>query len=231
MGYKIKPSLSWINAYTIGIVPPSGRSAYLSIGDREFEITSTLEASTGRDGIGGMLNGVVSANTAYYVYAILIDQFPVLGISLNPPTEGPGFGTWTYIGAIATREGSATICQFQSAGGVTLFDDDIETETHSGDTTWTSYIYGSLPVTAKMACVKLFTDGAGGVEDIVAVNGTGTTNNYPVICYSQVLNVTNYNQGWVPIVTPQTMYLYTSDAAATASVYMTGWQEAPWEYP
>lgn len=226
-----KPGFRRGTANTIVVDANTKAPRIFKIGDAWQTASSELVCDVRRTGAGGLDRGVLAANTAYYLYAVYVDRRVQLVASVHPPSQGPEVSAeWTYLGAFATREGSATVCEFQSVNGVTAFDDDIESEAHTGDLYFTAYTFESLPVTAKVAFCKILTNGAGGVEDLVGANGTGTSNNYPLVQRSQVLNVDNYGFGAIPLTTPQRIYLVTSDATQTVTVLLTGWREDPSEW-
>lgn len=216
-------------------VPASSTSpAVVIIGSSLYKNVTDTSADLDTSGRNGLDEGTKAANTPYYLYAIAAvngENFDLL-ISDNPPTTGPtGYTSYSYLGSFCTIAGAATIAEFTSENGFMLFSDEVETETHTGDTNWTSTTFASMPTTIKKAYLRLFLDPAGsdGANDTVAVSPIsggsdilvkrGTTNDRDV-----------YDYGWCPVLTAQTLYLRTSDADNTCDVRVFGWQENPLEW-
>lgn len=224
MGYKKKPPLTWVNAQTVGIVPPTGHSSFLYIGEREFEISSSLEAN-----LANVVTGPAVANTAYYAYGVLENDQPKLILDIHSPLEKSG-EAWTYLGAVATSEAVVEIEPFTMSHGQLIINDDIEREEHTGDTNITELTFLSMPVTIQSAWMFISHNGVGVVESYVRLSGTNSTDN-SLITRSQAAAVTNYTFGWVAIFTDKTVWMNLSDAATLGYAYLQGWQEDPELYP
>lgn len=226
-GYVKKPPLTWIDANTVGLVGTDTVPIWLTIGEHTGRLSGTLRANIGASGLGGMASGTVAASTAYYVYAVLSGGMPYLIIDATPPTQGPsGYGTWTYLGAVATQEAAAEIYPFCVQAGYCRSDQNIEGESHTGDTTATPYVFAAMPVTATKASFRLRYDGTNTGAEYGRIAGTlagnaGTTGFLGVSGSDLFANLD------CPIVTPQTVYLYTHHAGNTVYAYLNGWQEDP----
>lgn len=228
-GYVKKPPLSWIDANTVGLVATDTVPIWLTIGEKTGRLSGTLRANIGASGLGGMAEGAVAVNTAYYVYAVLSGGSPQLIIDATPPTQGPsGYGTWTYLGAVATDSGSVSITAFQVVGGAYIADNEIEYEEHTGNTNQSAESFGSLPVTAKKAWGQLGVSAGGVAGAVVYAAGTSAGTSQDALSAHCEVNARDvYNAGWVPIFTPNIIYLRTSDAAQTVRFELSGWQEDP----
>lgn len=228
-----KPRYKAASAGTTVTVPGSAAApACVIINGNVYANVSNETCDLSTAGRGGLDTGAIAANTPYYLYAvpnIAGDGFDLVA-SVTAPTTGPtGFTAWTYIGSFCTELNSAAIEPFQASGGVLLHDDDIEYTAHTGDTTTTAKTYASMPTTVTAAYGFTSHNGAGAVESSLAVSGTSAGGDN-ILVRSQVLNVSNYSYGWVPVFTAQTLWLTLSDAATLGRFYLCGWREDPGAY-
>lgn len=215
------------------VVPASaGSPAIVYINGVYYTNTSdhTMDIDTsGRDGLD---TGAKAANKAYYLYAIPPTSGSTFDLvcSLNPPTSGPsGFANWSYLGAFATKDALTNIVPFRSINGVCLADDEIESESHTGNTTVTAKTFECLPVTAHHASGRLDSNGPNTNINHRAA-GISTVGNVGLIVNSQVANIPVYISGFFAVFTAQTVYLSTGNAGNTVTFNLNGWIEKPTEY-
>lgn len=230
-GYRMKPSYEYSSAKKV-IVPASATSpAYFVLGSRAFTVTATLTCNANVTGAGGLTDGTFSANTIYYLYGVLSSNQVKLLLDHRPPTVGPsGFEAWTYLGACPTYEGSAAFAPFIATSGVLMSDNEIETESHNGDTSLTTKTFESMPTTAKHGFFLIQLEGTSADSNGRIVGRSGESTNNGAIQELQVSGVENFNTGWVPMFTAQTVYVLNSSSANTLYAYLMGWREAPHEF-
>jgi hypothetical protein len=202
----------------------------LSILDRD------LECDLSTNGYGSLDTGSIAANTPYYLYLVPhpVRVVEIVASASDPSTglDGEDYPRWTYIGACATSSSGASFQEFQATGGKYLCVNEIERETLTGTTTMTQKQFDCLPLTARIGIFQVFLspnvgDGAGDYVQIGGVNGADTS-----FIYGQVASISISDGGIeTPIITPQNIWLRTSDADNTCQVDLNGWQEDPTEWP
>lgn len=204
---------------------------YFFINGQLYEATSSLTCDLSASGVGGLDTGSVAANTPYYLYGV--NNAGAIGLiaSASDPNTGPtGYTYWTYIGALATKSGSAVLSNFKASNGYLHSDEPIDTANHTGDTTSTAKTLSSMPVTVDKVYIEIYSSGAEVVGTIITASGQ-STNFGPIVARCLVAGSTVSNFGFVPIFTDQTVYLRVSDATFTVNCELYGWIEDPTEWP
>lgn len=225
------------HAATTGVtvtVPGSTDSpAVVFIDGKIYANTSDETCVLSGSGRSGLDTGTIAANTPYYLYAIPATSgrgFDVVASAADPTTGPTGFGSWSYIGSCATYYSAATIYRFQSTGGK-LVTVGISTDNETGGTSgYVSHTISNMPLTVKIAYMRMVGDcGTGGSKtDDIYLSGDNV--NYHLRLRWIDSGTTLYTKGWVPIYTPQTVYISADSANFDPYVGLCGWQENPMEY-
>lgn len=204
------------------IVPASSaKPARFYIDGTSYTVTSDLSLTPSG----------LSANTPYYLYATLSGETVVLELSATSPATRTG-SAWTYLGAASTEDGSATLRPFQSLGGMYISKDSIESYSFDGGVDGTGpheQAFAAMPTTASQAYFALRAEGANAGGTARVTSGSSTTDSVLIVA-QQVSGVNNYINGWVPILTNQTVWIRLSNSANDCRVQLLGWQEEPWRY-
>jgi hypothetical protein len=224
------------NGTTDITVPATTAIPALFVIDGElFEITSDLACDLSASGVGGLDTGAVAANTPYYLYGVRDSGTVGIIASASDPGTGPsGYTEWTYIGAVATREAAADMRPFTAVGGFLVSDDEIESQSHTGGTTWSSETFASMPTTTLMAYGRLL--GTGGNNALVRASGAPTagssTSDNALLQGVLTSGATedNINFGYIPIYTANTILLRTNNSGNTVSFNLHGWVEDTMRY-
>ena len=230
LGRYIKPGYEWYRDNEIRIRASANRPAYFVIGGKATRVTGDLLCNLAASGAGGMVAGIsLTANTPYYLYAYDNNGSVALTTDERDPSEGPrNTDSWTYIGAIASKENSANLERFVSSGGEYWAATQIENYSHTGDTISTPQVFNALPLTARAAEFRFDIDG-NNVPAVAqlspdGVNVTLTTSQFPVGNFETRMT------GKVPILTAQTVYHRVNDAADEVTTELMGWVEDPSEW-
>lgn len=147
----------------------NGRPTHISIGGQSYTPASSLTLNTGTVGALGLDTGTLTANTLYYVYAIVNQSSLAMSIvaSLNGPTSGPtmpsGYGTaYKVIGTFLTDATPSVLI----VSGYSGFPGTFAIAPASGSTgsnpSWD--IPGSINIAALTASFQMNSTGGGGVE-------------------------------------------------------------------
>jgi len=230
-----KPGYRSNIADTSQVIVPAATTtpAVVMIEGEMFANTSNATMDLDTAGRNGLDTGAKAANTAYYLYAITPVSgrgFDVVTSVTNPATGPTGFSNWSYIGAFCTVEAASTIANFQASNGEIVFEDEVEDNTHTGNTSFSAETFNALPSTVKKAWMYISVTGA--ATDVVRAAGTNVSVSTNAIIVRQIVaNSSNFGFGWVPIFTANTIYLLTDDAGNTVTGNLMGWQEDPMEYP
>lgn len=207
----------------------STQPAFFIIGGRVHTVISDLTCVLGSVGIGGLSEGSLEINTAYYLYAVFDKTKVRLIADKRDPETGPrAVGDWTYLGAFATEETTADIAEFQALNGSVYFDEAIGDEEHTGDTNYTQKTFENLPVTARVGMFELRIDG----PDIGGYAALSSSDAHSAIRTGR-LSVANQEvivMACVPILTAQKVYIKTGDADDTVRATLFGWIEDPASY-
>lgn len=223
-----RPSFRAHPTQTDKVVLPASVSSpkYFSIGGQIFELTQDQTLDMDASGVDGLDTGSKATNTLYYLYGINNQGSFALITSVNPPTTGPvGYTDWTYLGSFRTHASGAVV-GFHYLNG--RFQGEVpDVVSHTGNTNYTSK--GLLiPDTAKFVTGMIgIVATATGWVDIAPTATPGSTGHYHEI------GATSGNWfAWacVPIVTPHTIYIKTSNSANTGYLQASGWIEDPTEW-
>jgi len=93
-----------------------GQPTIVKVGGQAYTPSSTVTLNTGTTGINGIDTGTFTANTLYYVYAVVSGGVLGLIISTTAPSTGPtGFtSAYKYLAKFRTLVGSAAIADVNS---------------------------------------------------------------------------------------------------------------------
>jgi len=216
---------------TVTVPASVSNPIYFVVNGQIYEASSDLTCDLSGSGVGGLDTGSVAANTPYYLYGV--DNSGSIGViaSASDPDTGPtGYTYWTYIGAVATSKAAATLRAFSASNGFLMAQDDIENNSHTGDTSSNAETYNSMPVTIDKAYfwLRVVNGEVAGASSYIESTSSG---NVAILLVSQANNVSNSTEGFVPIFTPQTIYLRTTNAAQRVQADLAGWQEDPARWP
>lgn len=226
-----RPGYRYHSSKAVQVVASSTAPVYFLIGGQVLKSETTLVCDLSRNGIDV---GSVAAATVYYLFAVNVNDAPILVCSVRPPTSGPvSFDSWTYLGAFAT-DASKEINPFVSCGGLFMW--------NTGATAFDVSVTNGSPATAKAliipttarcvycrsswATVQTVGNGlfvGSSTADVLTIHrGTSTT-------VSQV----SPSFWWRPIQEEQTIYAYVTDGTAptdNATIRVVGWIENPKEF-
>jgi len=202
------------------------------IGNRVYIVNEGLTCNFATTGAGGLDRGDVAANTPYYLYAVVSSGSIKLIASVVAPNDGgpQGYELWTYIGACATDDGSATFYEFTATNGFFLTRTTLDTVSESATAgSYVEHTLNSLPITTRSIYGALIAKpNASGAGRSVYVAGNGA--NSSLTQNSQVASEYCHITGWVNLITAKTIYLYLENTNCSAEFILLGWQEDPTEY-
>lgn len=226
-----RPSFKYSATDKVVVPATAAKPVYFLIGGQIFEIATDLICDLDGTGPGGLDTGAKAANTIYYLYGVNNAGVAALVASVTSPATGPtGYSSWTYLGAFHTLSGSSNIPPFTSSSGkyVTV---GPSAQSHSGDTNWNPETY-LQPITIKSSFGFLYISGAGGAGDQGQISPvTPGVSGLPTYVILQVNSIENDVFVEVPVMTPGTLYLKTTDSVNTVGYWQYGWVEDPTEYP
>lgn len=234
-GYFAKPNyFASSGQHQVTVEASDSRPAHFVIGGQVFTVTSNVVCNFNTSGIGGLDEGTAQASTLYYLYGVNDDGAVKLIMSTRDPTSGPrGVGAWTYIGAFPTRSGSPTrVYGFTASNGTIFMAAESETNDLAAPAgSYESAVFSTMPTTAKAAWVHLsvIPDG-GGVGAGQTAYASGNGSNWAIAAICQVNGRSNWDMGWIPVITSQTLYQYITSTDITNRLKLFGWYEPVHEY-
>lgn len=196
------------------------------IGGTLLQVTSNLTMDLNTAGPGGLRSGLTkAANTVYYLYGVKNAGTVALLSDTNDPNTGPsGFSDWTYLGAFVTITAAATIVPFQSVNGRCELDVRTSHVTQTGSTSFVSKTI-TIPTTARFCSGLLEVTGATTTSASATVAGTSAPSDVAHTIDNLSATLTTKGQVFLPIFTPQTVFLQTLVAGNTVGFWVLGWQE------
>lgn len=212
------------------VVTGDSRQVEIPGGYKLLYATSDVTCDLSTSGVGGLDTGTVAADTPYYFYAVDDDGDVGVIASENDPDTGPtgyNYGEWMYVGAVCTQPFAANFPAFRCSDGRMVFDRPIEIQTHTGDTNYTALTFDGLPNTAEFGVFSVQQTGTN-IGALVMLSGTNTSGNF-VLHQSQNTNGNKISGPLhdIPIFTPQTVYIFVSNAVNTGYAFFHGWVEDP----
>lgn len=242
--WRIKKPRVEIDSSDNNVVKVSASSTapvYLSIGDALYTVSSDLSCDISKSGIGGLeSSATLSANTNYYLYAVVDDSSTArLILDENGPETGvAGISDWTYLRCVRT-DGSNNIFPFMAAGDVTLFGkgadesraDVLVTSGSAGTYTALTVDKPSTVDVVKVVVSGVMTTAA--IDETLPVISLDGTNTYwlgTIGKETTVATISDYRNVDIPIhdASDRIWYKVLSNPASWyVDIWVHGWYEDP----
>jgi hypothetical protein len=224
-----KPGFKYVSSTSLKVSGRETNPPKIQINGSLYKLTEDLICNLSISGAGGLRSGLtLTANTVYYLYAVVEGRVVRLIADVVSPEDGPnGFPVWTYIGAFITAPGSSDIAKFISVNGQYMHDAPSSVTTTSASWSQKSI---KVPVTAKFAMGQLGVTTSSAVQIFVSLSPTSTPISSSGSVYHEVDAGSAGNWfGWVtcPILENSSVYMYLSVGGAGHTGYFqcNGWIE------
>lgn len=207
-----------ITGETRQVTQPQGYKLYFGTENITVDLTT--------NGINGLNTGLtLTADTPYYLYAVVDNDKPGIIADENDPSVGPtgyNYGEWHYQGAFCTLTSSNTLPKFVSNCGIFITEIPIETKSFAADS-FQTVTYNSLPLTAKHAYFQAFAT--------TIIGSTITVNGGALAQTALQPSLKNFiGPSFLMIRTTRDWDVSATGAGGTSALNLRGWIEDPTEW-